>query len=156
MEMFDHIGLAHRIQEVSLPCPGNVFHFPGLNDEDKPRTDFRALPTRYPFYYKVNQNQFEQVLREHLRAGYGVAPEYGREFVGLVQDESGVEVSIRHGDTGKYETLHCGWVVGCDGARSQVRRQLGVRFSTEQTGCMAMMDAEIDSSEYDGTWVNYF
>ena len=30
MEMFEHIGVAHRLEEVSLPCPGNVYHFDGL------------------------------------------------------------------------------------------------------------------------------
>ncbi len=30
MEMFEHIGVAHRLEEVSLPCPGNVYHFEGL------------------------------------------------------------------------------------------------------------------------------
>ena len=87
MEMFEHIGVAHRIEEVSLPCPGNVYHFEGLDEDEKPRTDFRALPTRYPFYYKINQNDFEHVLREHLLAHYGIVPEYGREFQDRHQDE---------------------------------------------------------------------
>jgi 2-polyprenyl-6-methoxyphenol hydroxylase-like FAD-dependent oxidoreductase len=83
MEMFEHIGVAHRIEEVSLPCPGNVYHFPGMSEEEKPRTDFRTLPTRYSFYYKINQNDVEQVLREHLRAHYGIVPEYNHEFTDL-------------------------------------------------------------------------
>jgi 2-polyprenyl-6-methoxyphenol hydroxylase-like FAD-dependent oxidoreductase len=35
MEMFEHIGVAHRLEEVCLPCPGNVYHFQGM-PEDRP------------------------------------------------------------------------------------------------------------------------
>jgi 2-polyprenyl-6-methoxyphenol hydroxylase-like FAD-dependent oxidoreductase len=51
MEMFEHIGLAHRLEEVCLECPGNIYHFPHLSEEEQPRTDYRVLPTRFPFYY---------------------------------------------------------------------------------------------------------
>ncbi|MGY4650764.1 hypothetical protein ACVWWN_004560 [Mycobacterium sp. URHB0021] len=92
--MFEHIGVAHRLEEISLPCPGNVYHFEGLSDDEKPRTDFRPLPTRYPFYYKLYQNDFGQVLRENLRAQYGITPEYGRELTDLTQDHEKVTISI--------------------------------------------------------------
>src|SRR3954451_4744775 len=75
MEMFEHIGVAHRIEEVSLPCPGNVYHFEGLSEDEKPHRHFRQLPSRYPFYYKINQNGIERVLREHLLSHYGTLPE---------------------------------------------------------------------------------
>src|SRR3954447_13681699 len=94
MEMFEHIGVAHRLEEISLPCSGNVYHFEGLSDDEKPRTDFRTLPTRYPFYYKLYQNDFGQVLRENLRAQYGITPEYGRELTDLTQDHEKVTISI--------------------------------------------------------------
>ncbi|MFF0144875.1 2-polyprenyl-6-methoxyphenol hydroxylase-like FAD-dependent oxidoreductase [Amycolatopsis sulphurea] len=156
MEMFEHIGVAHRIEEVSLPCPGNLYHFQGMTEEDKPRTDFRGLPTRYPFYYKINQNEFEQVLREHLRACYGITPDYNSELTDLVQDESGVTLSIAHGDSGETETYRCGWAVGSDGTHSRVRERLGIDFPGEQIGCMAMMDVELEDFDQDNAWVNYF
>ena len=92
MEMFEHIGVAHRIEEVSPPCPGNVYHFEGLSEDEKPRTDSVELPTPYPFYYKINQNDFERVLREHSRALRDRARVWPR-IQDLRQDEHGVTKS---------------------------------------------------------------
>ncbi|MGY4652937.1 FAD-dependent monooxygenase [Mycobacterium sp. URHB0021] len=156
MEMFEHIGVAHRLEEVSLPCPGNVYHFEGLSDDEKPRTDFRKLSTRYPFYYKINQNDFEQVLREHLRAQYGVIPEYGSELTDLSQDAEAVKISIADSRSGRTEMVAFDWVVGCDGVRSRVRDKVGIPFHGERLGVMAMMDVEIADFRYDDSWVNYF
>ena len=156
MEMFEHIGVAHRIEEVALACPGNVYHFEGLSDEEKPRTDFRQLPTRYPFYYKINQNDFERVLREHLLSHYGIVPEYGREFQDLRQDGDGVSLSIIDRATETPETIRCSWVIGSDGAHSRVRDRTGIPFAGEQVGVMAMMDVEVQDFAFDDSWVNYF
>jgi 2-polyprenyl-6-methoxyphenol hydroxylase-like FAD-dependent oxidoreductase len=156
MEMFEHIGVAHRIEEVALPCPGNVYHFQGMADADKPRTDFRTLPTRYAFYYKINQNDFEQVLREHLRAHYGITPEYGTEFLDLRQDADGVTVSLADRDSRAVEELRCSWVIGSDGAHSRVRAKAGIPFAGDRVGVMAMMDVEVTDFPHDDSWVNYF
>ena len=156
MEMFEHIGVAHRIEEVALPCPGNVYHFQGMSEEDKPRTDFRGLPTRYPFYYKINQNDFEQVLREHLCAHYGIRPEYGQEFSDLEQDADGVTLSVVDRASGEVRTHRSAWVIGSDGAHSRVRDRVGIDFVGDRVGVMAMMDVEISDFAHDDAWVNYF
>ena len=156
MEMFEHIGVAHRIEEVSLPCPGNVYHFEGLSEDEKPRTDFRQLPTRYPFYYKINQNDFERVLREHLLSHYGIVPEYGREFEDLRQDEHGVTISTIDRATEASEAIRCSWVIGSDGVHSRVRDGTGIPFGGKQVGVMAMMDVEVEDFAFDDSWVNYF
>lgn len=156
MEMFEHIGVAHRLEEICLVCPGNVYHFQGMTDKEKPRTDFRTLPTRYAFYYKINQNDFEQVLREHLLAHYGIIPEYGSELVGLECSDDRVRVQIRHSDTGELEEAGYPWLVGCDGAHSQVRKAAGIAFPGQRVGVMAMMDVELEGFAYDDSWVNYF
>ncbi|WP_326568897.1 FAD-dependent monooxygenase [Amycolatopsis rhabdoformis] len=156
MEMFEHIGVAHRIEEVALPCPGNVYHFPGLRDDEKPRTDFRGLPTRYPFYYKINQNDFEQVLREHLCAHYGIRPEYGKEFTDLEQDADGVTLSVLDNASGEVSSHRSAWVIGSDGAHSRVRDRVGIEFVGDKVGVMAMMDVEVEEFTHDESWVNYF
>jgi NADPH-dependent dioxygenase len=156
MEMFEHIGVAHRLEEVCLPCPGNVYHFQGLSPDQLPRTDFRTLPSRYPFYYKLNQNDFEQVLREHLNASYSVTPEYGTELVSVTTDDDGAHVCLSHAGTGREEQARFDWVVGCDGSKSRVRQEAGIGFSGQRVGVMAMMDVEIEGLRCDDSWVNYF
>jgi 2-polyprenyl-6-methoxyphenol hydroxylase-like FAD-dependent oxidoreductase len=156
MEMFEHIGVAHRLEEVCLPCPGNVYHFQGMSEDQLPRTDFRTLPSRYPFYYKLNQNDFEQVLREHLNAQYSLAPEYGTELVSIAEGGDGVHVSLRRAGAGQEERVRYDWVVGCDGSKSRVRQEAGIGFTGQRVGVMAMMDVEIEGLSCDDSWVNYF
>ena len=156
MEMFEHIGVAHRLEEVCLPCPGNVYHFQGMSEDQLPRTDFRTLQSRYPFYYKLNQNDFEQVLREHLNAQYSLAPEYGTELVSAAEGGDGVHVSLRRAGTRQEERVRYDWVVGCDGSKSRVRQEAGIGFTGQRVGVMAMMDVEIEGLSCDDSWVNYF
>lgn len=155
MEMFEHMGLAHRLEEVCLECPGNIYHFPHLPEDRQPRTDYRVLPTRFPFYYKINQNDFEQVLREHLFAQYSLRPEYRTELTGLEQVGERVRATIRRPD-GSEERHEHPWVVGCDGVRSFVRQAAGIEFAGEQVAVMAMMDVELTNVTFDDRWMNYF
>lgn len=156
MEMFEHMGLAHRLEEVCLKCPGNIYHFPHLSEDQQPRTDYRVLPTRFAFYYKINQNDFEQVLREHLFAQYSVRPEYGTELTGLERAGDEAMVASISGPNGHVQTQRFDWVVGCDGVRSFVRQAIGIGFQGEQVALMAMMDVELSNVTFDDRWMNYF
>ncbi len=155
MEMFEHMGLARRLEEVCLECPGNMYHFPNLTLDQQPRTDFRKLPSRYAFYYKINQNDLEQVLREHLFATYSVIPEYRTELVGLALAPDRVHAEVRKPD-GEVDTHSHPWVVGCDGVRSFVRQAANIPFPGKKVGVMAMMDVELTNITFDDTWMNYF
>jgi 3-(3-hydroxy-phenyl)propionate hydroxylase len=46
-----------------------------------------------------------------------------REVTGFAQDEAGVDVHLADGDS-----LRAGWLVGCDGGRSVVRKAAGIEF----------------------------
>ncbi|UWN51532.1 Pentachlorophenol 4-monooxygenase [Alcanivorax sp. ALC70] len=135
--------------------PGNIYHFPFLEDHQHPRTDYRNLPTRFPFYYKINQNDFEQVLREHLYSHYSIRPEYQTELVGLSQGGDRVHASIKRPD-GSLEKQDYPWVVGCDGVRSFVREAAGIEFVGEDVAVMAMMDVELENVTFDDRWMNYY
>lgn len=155
MEMFEHIGAAHRLEEVCSESPGNIYHFPGRALDEQPRTDYRTLPSRFPFYYKINQNDFEQVLREHLRATYSVIPEYRTEVIGIEPDAEGAVVTVHYPDD-SLESLRTDWVIGCDGKRSLVRERAGISFEGGQVAAMAMMDVQLSNVTFDDEWMNYF
>ncbi|TGJ80756.1 hypothetical protein E0Z10_g8008 [Xylaria hypoxylon] len=160
MEMFDHMGIGYRLKEVGLECPGNIFHFPGMSTEQCPTNDFRSLPTRYPFYYKISQNDFEQVLRNHLLATHGISPEYQTELIGL-SSPADTETSDRATATiqlpnGEFEAISYPWVVGADGVRSFVRNAAGIDFPGRHLSSMAMMDVSLTNVTIDDEWVHYF
>lgn len=66
------------------------------------------------------------ILPEH-----GVKVEYGVELVSFEQFEDHVAVKLHHLSTGITEEANFKYVVGCDGARSGVRKQLGLGFVGE-------------------------
>ncbi len=70
----------------------------------------------------VSQADIEAELRLRLH-GLGVEVEWGREVTDGVQDENGVKVTLADG-----AGLESGWLVGCDGAHSRVRKIAGVGF----------------------------
>jgi 2-polyprenyl-6-methoxyphenol hydroxylase-like FAD-dependent oxidoreductase len=104
--------------------------------------------TAFPFLLFVSQAETEAVLNEHLVAR-GVDVERGVELVTLAAEEQQVACTLRHQD-GTTEQLRVGYLVGCDGARSSVRRLTGIPFeggSYPQT--FALADLEVDALERD-------
>ena len=165
-EMLEHIGIAHKIQEVNAFCPGNRFHIDGLDipQEEMPVLDFRKLQnTRYNFYGKVNQQDLEQILRGHVACQHSFSPEWGVECKSLEQDESGVSVEIEYG--GKTGHIRASYVVGADGVNSVVRQQSGLEmrgdaYADEESGddgffTMSMMDVPLENYQGDADWINY-
>lgn len=162
MEMFDHIGVAPRLQEMQEICPGNRFHFKGLDmkEDEVPATDFRRLKnTRFNYYGKVNQNDLEQVLREHLLANCGHVPEWNVECSGVNNTAHGIECTlIYHGDDDREEIHTTPWLVGADGVRSIVRSHLGGSFEHSESylTTMSMADVKLHGYNGDDEWVNYY
>jgi 2-polyprenyl-6-methoxyphenol hydroxylase-like FAD-dependent oxidoreductase len=89
------------------------------------RLSLRHPDSRFPFVLIVAQARTEQLLAERAKA-LGVEVVHGAEVVDLRQDDTGVEVVV-DGPDGR-RTERADYVVGCDGARSAVRRLIGVGF----------------------------
>lgn len=88
--------------------------------------DLDDLDTRFPFVLVLPQSQAERLLIDHL-AGFGGAVERGTKLVALDQDEAGVTATLADA-SGREQAVRVGWLVGCDGAHSVVRHQLGLPF----------------------------
>ena len=72
------------------------------------------------------QPELEAVLAAGLARHPGVEVRFGTELAGFEQDPAGVTARLRRVDTGEEQTLGAAWLVGADGARSVVRKQLGI------------------------------
>ncbi len=79
----------------------------------------------YPFALILPQDDHERFLVEVLERE-GVQVERSTRLVRLEQDDGGVRAVLATA-TGE-ETCQAAWLVGCDGARSQVRKELGIEF----------------------------
>ena len=157
MEMFEHVGVAHRFLEYGIQNKGFTFNFHGKNSGTK--LDFTESNSRYPYICVFNQNETEKILREHLDARYGARIEFGTSLDSLEEKDGRVQVDLTYiSKEGSASTEHFDWVVGCDGIRSTVRQALGLPFEGEGYGkqLMQMMDTEIDGFEHTDDWVHYF
>jgi 2-polyprenyl-6-methoxyphenol hydroxylase-like FAD-dependent oxidoreductase len=119
LELLDARGLADDLMPRGVPVyditpPGGV----PINLAD--------LPSRYGMLLIVPQSGTEQVLAARADA-LGVPIVRGVEVVGLTQDPDGVTVSCADGSR-----VRAGYVVGCDGAHSGVRRFAGIDFVGKQ------------------------
>ncbi len=119
LELLDARGLADPllgrgvpVYELAPPGGGTV--------------DLRTLPTRFAMVLIVPQSGTEHLLAARADE-LGVQIIRGTEVVGLTQDDDSVTLELAGG-----ETVSAGYVVGCDGAHSAVRRLLGIDFVGKQ------------------------
>lgn len=89
--------------------------------------DFSDTKTSYPFVLMIPQSDTEAILDRHIEP-LGVRSELGIELTEFSQDADGITATLRRPD-GKLETADFAWLIGCDGAHSLVRHQLGLEFS---------------------------
>ena len=84
--------------------------------------DMSDLPTRHPYFLGIFQNAIERIMAGWI-AELPVRIYYGCEVTGFAQDDTGVEVELSDD-----RSLRAGFLVGCDGGRSLIRRAAGVEF----------------------------
>ncbi|NUR87050.1 MAG: hypothetical protein HOY71_23460 [Nonomuraea sp.] len=127
LEVFDDLGVIDEILATGSLYPvirsyqdGQVV-WEGRLDEPKEASE--GVP--YPNLIMQPQFRTEAILRERL-AELGHHVELGTEVTGFVQDEDGVTVTLNGS-----ESVRCAYLVGADGGRSTVRKQLGVGFVGE-------------------------
>ncbi|MBV6696655.1 rifampin monooxygenase [Kitasatospora aureofaciens] len=119
VEMMDQRGLLDRFLAAGEKFQIGGF-FGGIH---KPWPD--RLDTAHPYGLTVPQPVTERLLNERALE-LGTEFRRGCEAVGLSQDEDGVTVELADGTQ-----LRSRYLVGCDGGRSLVRRQIGVGFPGE-------------------------
>ena len=93
----------------------------------------KGLDTGYAYLLGIPQPVIEHLLEEHALE-LGAQVRRGRAVVGLEQDDEAVTVELADG-----ERLRSRYLVGCDGARSTVRKLLGVGFPGEPSRTDTLM-----------------
>ncbi len=87
---------------------------------------FAGIETKYPFALVIPQSETERVLEEFLN-GLGVRVERGVELARFTAQSDKVRATLRRSDGGE-QVLETAWLIGCDGAHSTLRHQLGMAF----------------------------
>ena len=84
--------------------------------------DISDFPTRYNYGLVLWQSHFERILAAWVNE-LGVPITREREVTGFAQDDTGVDVELSGG-----QSLRAGYLVGCDGGRSVIRKAAGIEF----------------------------
>ncbi|KIH99852.1 hypothetical protein LP52_04945 [Streptomonospora alba] len=122
VRLLDHRGLFQRCSRSSVPTPAPAFFFGALP------LPLHVLGTDNPMYLlPINQRDLERLLNERA-ADLGIDVRRGCELRSFTQSDDRVDVLVSDGAEGKETTLTTRFLVGCDGARSLVRKQSGIGF----------------------------
>jgi 3-(3-hydroxy-phenyl)propionate hydroxylase len=138
MRIFQAVGLADEIGGTSeaftdMELRLNIDHRPVM------RTKIGSQDGRYGHAgaWWFHQPTLEKHLRDGVARYANVTTLYGAAVHSLTEDERGVTVELATND-GKSRTVHCRYLIGCDGGRSLVRKAAGLT---------------LDSAKFDEAWV---
>ncbi|MDQ1532236.1 MAG: hypothetical protein QOE37_2397, partial [Microbacteriaceae bacterium] len=136
IEVLDQRGIADRFLDI-----GQVAQVAGFAQI---RLDISDFPTRHPYGLALWQSDIERILASWVDE-LGVVAYRGREVSGVTATSAGVNVALLDN-----QRLWAGYLVGCDGGRSAVRRSLGIDFPGWDP-TMSYLLAEVDMASTPGT-----
>ena len=114
IEVLDQRGIADRFLSQGQVAQIVAFYMIPLDISD--------FPTRHNYGLGLSQNHIERILAGWV-GELAVTIYRGREVTGFAQDSTGVDVELSDG-----ESLRAGYLVGCDGGRSLIRKAAGIEF----------------------------
>jgi 2-polyprenyl-6-methoxyphenol hydroxylase-like FAD-dependent oxidoreductase len=122
-EVLDDLGAGERVRAAA-----NELKYLDLHSRGRTlgQVALGPLDSHFPFPLLIEQDETERLLAERLLE-LGTAVEWNSEAVELQPTPDRAETTLRRPD-GAFERVATAWVVGCDGARSFVRRGLGIAF----------------------------
>ncbi len=144
MEIFRRLGLAEKVRSAGLPAdyPHDIAYrttFTGTELTRIPipcrRDRFTAKdgpdcnwPTPEP-PHRINQIFLEPILFEHAAAQARIRIINRTSVEDVVIEDTSATVGLRDLETGAVRRLSCRFLIGCDGARSVVRKAIGAELS---------------------------
>jgi 2-polyprenyl-6-methoxyphenol hydroxylase-like FAD-dependent oxidoreductase len=143
MEIFRRLGISAELRGIGLPAdfPNDVVSCTAVTGIElsrvpipargERRTSATGPDTWWPtpeHTHRINQAVFDPVLFAHAAAQPHVRILSRTMVDDFIQDDDGVVAAARALDSGEQISIHCEYLVGCDGAKSMVRKNIGARL----------------------------
>jgi 3-(3-hydroxy-phenyl)propionate hydroxylase len=126
LDMLDELGAAGDLIAQGLVAPR--FQYRSRQHGILGQFDFATIADacRHPFRVQCEQSRLTRILYDRLCGHPAFDIAFGARVEGVNQDSAGVNVTIER--DGRRETHSGLWLIGADGARSDVRRALDIDF----------------------------
>ena len=128
LEMLDSIGLYAKLEPRGIIAP--LFHY---WDRAEHRLiaefDHRHIKqdTKFPYVLQCERIKIVEEALKLAKMHPNIELRLATEFTSFIQDADGVTASVRNADR-ESELLRGGYLVSCEGAKSLVRKALGISF----------------------------
>ncbi len=126
LDMLDSLGAAQPL--IAQGLTASTFQYRTMRHGILAQFDFSAIAdlTNHPYRLQCEQSRLTRILHDQLRGQAGFTIEFGSAVEAASQDADGVTVTIKR--DGTTESRRGRWLIGADGARSDVRRSLAIEF----------------------------
>lgn len=146
MEYFRRLGFADEIRTLGLPkdYPTDIAYFtrysqlelarfglPASAQAESVARDRSGVWNAAELPHRVSQKYVEQVLRRQSESLDETSVNYGTRLIAFEEGETSVKAVVENIESGEQHEIEADFLIGADGARSFVRRQLGIRYSGE-------------------------
>ena len=129
LDMLERLDLAQVLIDQGLVCPQWQVRLHPSGDRVVFDLGILANATRHPYRVQCEQWKLSRAAHAALTQETRATLLFATEVTNVSPDDDGITLSLS-GDSGQSE-LRARFVVGADGARSTVRRSLGLEFEGE-------------------------
>lgn len=134
MEQFRVWGIEERVRKAALPQESDVACWcESLNGPLVAYTQPAPVQNTPAPRAIVPQDAVEEALADELATRSGVRLRRRTEFLSLAQDAESVTARLRDLDTGEPLEVRARFLIGCDGANSRVRDEVGIEMEGPRT-----------------------
>jgi 2-polyprenyl-6-methoxyphenol hydroxylase-like FAD-dependent oxidoreductase len=144
MEIFRRLGVVSAVRNAGLPAdyPHDVAFRTTATGIEMARIPIPCRADRYTASggpdtwwptpeppHRINQIYLEPILFSHAAAMPGLRILNRTRVFDFAQSATGVRATAENLDTGGSSEISAGYLIGCDGAHSEVRHKIGAKFS---------------------------
>ncbi len=144
MEIFRRLGLADKVRNAGLPAdyPHDIVYRTTFTGQELTRIPIPCRRDRFTAKdgpdcnwptpeppHRINQIFLEPILFEHAAAQPRIRIINRTSVEQAVVEDTSARVTLRDLGTGAVRGLNCRYLIGCDGARSIVRKAIGAELA---------------------------
>ncbi len=144
MEIFRRLGVAEKVRQAGLPAdyPHDISYRTSFTGQELTRIHIPCRRDRFTATdgpdcnwptpeppHRINQIFLEPILFEHAASQPRIRIVNRTAVEDVVVEDTGARVTLRDLDSGAATRINCHYLIGCDGARSIVRKAIGAELS---------------------------